>query len=83
MTASEFYKAYSGYVGQREEAFYWVEVPKTVIWYDKNTNELCSDLGINLKCDDYETVWDCVNDLCDAVAVHYSKMGIDVREAIR
>lgn len=82
MTAVEFRKEYIKYIGCREEAFYWIELPKTIFWYDKDTNELCSELGINLKCDDYETVWECVNDLCDAIVAYYAKMGIVVHETI-
>ncbi len=80
MTAVEFRKEYIKYIGRREEAFYWVEVPKTEVWFDESSNELCSSLGISIKCDDYETVYDCIGDLYDAVVAYYAKMGIVVHE---
>lgn len=80
MEATVFNKKFIEYIGQREPAFYWEEVPKTMVWNDMDTNELCSDLGISIKCDSYDSVWECVNELCDAVADHYRKRGVDVHE---
>lgn len=82
MKAEEFNKAFITYIGQREPAFYWLEVPKTVIWYNSSSNKLCSDLGIEINCEDYDYVWDCVNDLCDAVADYYGKQGINAKETV-
>ena len=82
MKAEEFNKAFTTYIGQRECAFYWIEAPKTKIWHDSSSNKLCSDLGISVRCDDYDSVWDCVNDLCDAVASYYDKQGITVQETV-
>lgn len=82
MKAEEFNNAFITYIGQRESAFYWVEVPKTVIWHNSSSNKLCSDLGIDISCEDYDSVWDCVNDLCDSVADYYNKQGIIVHETV-
>jgi len=82
MNAEEFKRKLEEYRGERESAFYWEEVPKTVVWHDENTNELRCDLGLSVKCDDYDDVWECVNDLGDAVAEYYREKGIFIHEDV-
>lgn len=81
MKAEEFKRKFEEYTGGREPAFYWVEVPKTEVWFNESSNEICSNLGISIKCDDYETVYDCIGDLYDAVVEHYLSKGIYLSEA--
>lgn len=81
MNAEEFKRKLTDYTGQREQAFYWVEVPKTRIWHDATKNELCSDLGVCIKCDEYDSVWECINDLYDSVVSYYEQKGIHVNES--
>jgi hypothetical protein len=82
MNAEEFHRELMDYIGQRELAFFWREVPKTEVWHDLSTNFLCSSVGVKVGRDGCETVWDCVNDLCDAVAGYYrEEMGLDIHEA--
>ena len=81
MNAQVFHKEYEDYIGQREQAFYWKEVSKTVIWHDISSNEICSDIGIRIRCDEYDSVHDLINDLYDAIVSHYSNKGVEVHEA--
>ena len=81
MKAEEFKKRFEEYIGEREPAFFWVEAPKTKVWFDESTNELCSNLSINIKCDGYDTVYDCIGDLYDAIVEHYISKGIYLSEA--
>ena len=80
MKAEEFKRKLEEYTGNREAAFYWVDAPKTDVWFDESSNELCSSLGISIKCDDYETVYDCIGDLYEAVVEHYKRKGIYIHE---
>ena len=82
MTTKEFNKRLKEYIGEREMAFYWEEVPKTLIWHDTETNRLCSNLGVSVDCDEYDCVCECVNDLLDAVADYYAMNGIIVHETV-
>ena len=82
MKAEEFRRKLDEHTGDRESAFYWKEAPKTEVWFDASTNELCSNLGIRIKCDKYDEVYDCIGDLYDAVVSYYKANGIYVHESI-
>lgn len=81
MNAEEFKRKFKEYAAGREPAFYWEEMPKTEVWFDDVTNELCSSVGIRIKCDDYIEVCDCVADLYESIVEHYIEQGIYLTEA--
>lgn len=81
MNAKEFKKKFEEHTGDREPAFYWDEAPKTEVWFDESTNELCSSIGIRIKCDDYNEFYDCLGDLYEAVVEFYIGQGIYVNES--
>ena len=71
MDAQKFNKELIEYTGEREPAFYWKEVPKTEVWHNIETNELCSSIGVNIKCDSYDDVHECICDLYEAIGEYY------------
>ena len=82
MKVEDFKRKLKEHIGDRESAFYWLEAPKSEIWLDASTNELCSSLGIRIKCDNYNEVYDCLGDMYEAIVSYYEENGIYVHEAM-
>jgi len=47
----------------------------TEIWYDEETNELCSDCGVSVPVGDTLDIAKILIDLEDAIITHYKKRG--------
>jgi hypothetical protein len=48
----------------------------TEIWYDEETNELCSDCGVSVTVGDTLNLTAILMDIEDAIIKHYKKYGI-------
>lgn len=50
----------------------------TEIWYDEETNELCSDCGVSVPVGNTLDIAKILIDLEDAIITHYKKQGVSL-----
>ncbi len=53
------------------------------IWYDEETNELCSDCGVSVPVGDTLNLAEILIDLEDAIIRHYKKQGVSLSHSYR
>lgn len=80
MNRDESKRKFEKYMGDREPAVYWDCVPKTTFWFDYESNEIQTDIGVNINCENYSKIWDCIWDLHDAIAAFYEQQGLEIRD---
>ena len=80
MEKEEALKRYITHMGDRPAVFYWKEVPETNFWFDFDTNSICSDIGVSIKCKQYDDILDCIRDLYENIAAFYAGKGIVIHD---
>ena len=50
----------------------------TKIWYDENTNRMCSDCGVSVPVSEPLNIAEVMIDIEDAIITHYKKQGISL-----
>lgn len=50
----------------------------TKIWYDENTNRMCSDCGVSVPVGEPLNIAEVMIDVEDAIITHYKKLGVSL-----
>ena len=75
-------EAFNRYLGDRQPYFWWEEIPRTKVWYDKETNRFETDVNIGVSFDGYDIdqIQDCLYDLYLKIWDTYRRKGIVLHE---
>lgn|GEM_PF-3789934 len=56
-------------------------VSSTMIWFDEEKSEMCSDCGVSISVDDSMEIASILIDLEDAIIKHYKEQGIELKHS--